>query len=196
MKALNSKERNSAILRFSLWLLLCVVIICVPIIISAYVSSEKRNVESGETEDLLKEARFEKDYLSVQIEEIMGLLEQRDADELDAETFDAELVNILNGIQDSVATDISWRGDMYRNIAEISLNLIKANKIMSSSGEGKDMQIDKLNAVLLEFEACEEDMADLGDERKKKDIHKGIDEVEEALRKAIKMLRNYKDGLK
>jgi len=84
---------------------------------------------------------------------------------------------------------------MYRNIAEISQNLISANKIMSSSGEGKDKQIAELNKVLLEFEACAEDLADLTDERKKKDIHKGLDEVEEALQKSIKMLRNYKSGL-
>lgn len=196
MKALNNKERSSAIFRFSLWLLLCVAIICVPIIISGYISSEKRNVESGETEDLMKEATFEKEYLSVQIDEIMGLLESRDAEELDAETFGAELVNILNDIQDSVAGDISWRGDMYRNITDISRKLIMANKVMSTSGEGKDKQIADLNEVLLEFEACAEDLADLNDERKKKDIHKGVDEVEEELQKAIKMLRNYKAGLK
>ncbi len=196
MKALNKKERNSAILRFSLWLLICVIIICVPIIISGFVSAEQKNVEAGESENLIEDAIFEQEYIAVQIQEIIDLMESKESEELDAETFNAELMNILSDIQEKNAENLSWRGDMYRNIAAISEYLITASKIVSSSGDTKDKHLSDLNRIIIEFESCGEDIADLNDERKKKDIYKGLDEVDEQFQKAIKMLYNYKSGLK
>lgn len=196
MKALNKKERNSAILRFSLWLLICVIIICVPIIISGFVSAEQKNIEAGESENLIEDAIFEQEYIAVQIQEIMNLMESKEAEELGAETFNAELMNILSDIQEENAENLSWRGDMYRNIAAISEYLITASKIVSSSGDTKDKQLSDLNRIIIEFESCGEDIADLNDERKKKDIYKGLDEVDEQFQKAIKMLYNYKSGIK
>ena len=196
MKALNKKERNSAILRFSLWLLICVIIICVPIIISGFVSAEQKNIEAGESENLIEDAIFEQEYIAVQIQEIIDLMESKESEELDAETFNAELMNILSDIQEKNAENLSWRGDMYRNIAAISEYLITASKIVSSSGDTKDKQLSDLNRIIIEFESCGEDIADLNDERKKKDIYKGLDEVDEQFQKAIKMLYNYKSGLK
>lgn len=196
MKALNKKERNSAILRFSLWLLICVIIICVPIIISGFVSAEQKNIEAGESENLIEDAIFEQEYIAVQIQEIMNLMESKESEELDAETFNAELMNILSDIQEKNAENLSWRGDMYRNIAAISEYLITASKIVSSSGDTKDKHLSDLNRIIIEFESCGEDIADLNDERKKKDIYKGLDEVDEQFQKAIKMLYNYKSGIK
>lgn len=196
MKALNKKERNSAILRFSLWLLICVIIICVPIIISGFVSAEQKNIEAGESENLIEDAIFEQEYIAVQIQEIIDLMESKEAEELGAETFNAELMNILSDIQEENAENLSWRGDMYRNIAAISEYLITASKIVSSSGDTKDKQLSDLNRIIIEFESCGEDLADLNDERKKKDIYKGLDEVDEQFQKAIKMLYNYKSGIK
>lgn len=196
MKALNKKERNSAILRFSLWLLICVIIICVPIIISGFVSAEQKNIEAGESENLIEDAIFEQEYIAVQIQEIIDLMESKEAEELGAETFNAELMNILSDIQEKNAENLSWRGDMYRNIAAISEYLITASKIVSSSGDTKDKHLSDLNRIIIEFESCGEDIADLNDERKKKDIYKGLDEVDEQFQKAIKMLYNYKSGIK
>lgn len=196
MKALNKKERNSAILRFSLWLLICVIIICVPIIISGFVSAEQKNIEAGESENLIEDAIFEQEYIAVQIQEIIDLMESKESEELDAETFNAELMNILSDIQEKNAENLSWRGDMYRNIAAISEYLITASKIVSSSGDTKDKQLSDLNRIIIEFESCGEDLTDLNDERKKKDIYKGLDEVDEQFQKAIKMLYNYKSGIK
>lgn len=196
MKALNKKERNSAILRFSLWLLICVIIICVPIIISGFVSAEQKNIEAGESENLIEDAIFEQEYIAVQIQEIMNLMESKESEELNAETFNAELMNILSDIQEKNAENLSWRGDMYRNIAAISEYLITASKIVSSSGDTKDKHLSDLNRIIIEFESCGEDIADLNDERKKKDIYKGLDEVDEQFHKAIKMLYNYKSGIK
>ena len=196
MKALNKKERNSAILRFSLWLLICVIIICVPIIISGFVSAEQKNIEAGESENLIEDAIFEQEYIAVKIQEIIDLMESKEAEELGAETFNAELMNILSDIQEENAENLSWRGDMYRNIAAISEYLITASKIVSSSGDTKDKQLSDLNRIIIEFESCGEDIADLNDERKKKDIYKGLDEVDEQFQKAIKMLYNYKSGIK
>lgn len=196
MKALNKKERNSAILRFSLWLLICVIIICVPIIISGFVSAEQKNIEAGESENLIEDAIFEQEYIAVQIQEIMNLLASKESEELGAETFNAELMNILSDIQEKNAENLSWRGDMYRNIAAISEYLITASKIVSSSGDTKDKHLSDLNRIIIEFESCGEDIADLNDERKKKDIYKGLDEVDEQFQKAIKMLYNYKSGIK
>jgi len=196
MKALNKQERNSAILRFSLWLLICVVIICVPIIISSFVSAEQKNIEAGENENLVEDATFEKEYIAVKIQEVMDLMARRDDEELNAEKFNAELMNILSDIKGKTAENLSWRGDMYRNMVAISEYLISATKIVSSSDDNIDRQITDLEKIIIEFESCREDLADLNDERKKKDIYKGLDEVEEQLQKSVKMLKNYKSGLK
>ena len=196
MKALNTKERNSAILRFALWLLICVVIICVPIIISAFVSAEQEKIVTGESADLVAEVTFEQEYIAVKIQDIIDLMESKDAGELDVDNFNASLTNIFSDIIEQTESDLTWRGDMYRNMVDIAEYLIAANKIVSATGEDKEKQISDLDRIILEMESVKEDLADLNDEKKKKDIYKGLDELEEQFSKALKMLNNYKAGLK
>jgi hypothetical protein len=196
MKALNKQERNSAILRFSLWLLLSVVIICVPVIITAFASQEQRNVDAGEKEILIKDATFEKDYISTKIQEITDLMSRKESNEIDAEIFNAELLNVLSDITKHSEADTSWRGDMYLNIAKISKYLIVANKIVSSSGDNKEKQVSELDKIMIEMESCSEDIANLNDQKKKKDITKGLSDLQKEFQKTIKMLNNYKEGLK
>ena len=196
MKSLNKQERNSTIFRFSLWLLICILIICIPIIISAFVSDEQKNIQAGENENLIEDVNFEREYIAVNIQKIMNLMTRKEANEIDSDSFNAELMNIFSDITKQTEEDLNWRGDMYRNIVTISEYLITANKIMSSSSENKDTQLSDLNKIILEFESCGEDIADLNDEKKKRDIYKGLDEVEEQFKKAIKMLNNYKSGIK
>ena len=195
MKALNKQERNSAILRFSLWLFISVIIICVPVILTAFISREQHNIESNEKDILVKDATFERDYISTKVQEITDLMDRRDAGEIDAEVFNAELMHIFSDITAKSEADTSWRGDMYRNIVHISKFLITADKIVSSSGENKDKQITELDKILLELESCNADLADLNSEKKKKDMSKGLNDVDKQMQKIIKMLESYKSGL-
>jgi len=195
MKALNSKERNSAILKFSLWLLVCVLIISLPIIISSFISSEKKNILNKENENLIEDINFEKDYFAVQIQKIMDLMKSKEANELNSDTFNAELMNVINDIKKQTEQVQEWRGDLYRNTVSIAEYLITANKIMSSSADSKDKQIGDLNKIILEFESTGENLADLNSE-KKRDIYEALDGVEEQFKRALKMLNNYKSGLR
>ena len=195
MKALNNKERKSAILRFSLWLLICVLIICLPIIISSFVKEEQKNIQAGENESLIEEINFEREYFAVKIQNIMDLMKSRETNEINAETFNAELMNVVSDIKKQTEGELNWRGDMYRNVVVIAEYLITANKIISYSADHKDKQISDLNKIILEFENCGDNISSLTDEKKKRDIYEGINDVDKQFKKAIKMLNNYKSGL-
>jgi len=195
MKAINTKERNSTIIRFSLWLLLCVLVICLPIIISSFISSEKKNIQNKENENLIEDINFEREYFAVKIQGIIDLMKRKEANEINSDTFNAELMNLINDIKKQTEQVLEWRGDLYRNTVAISEYLITANKVMSSSADSKDKQVSDLNKIILEFESCGENLADLSSE-KKRDIYEAIDEVEEQYKRAVKMLNNYKSGLK
>jgi len=195
MKAINTKERNSTIIRFSLWLLLCVLVICLPIIISSFISSEKKNIQNKENENLIEDINFEREYFAVKTQGIIDLMKRKEANEINSDTFNAELMNLINDIKKQTEQVLEWRGDLYRNTVAISEYLITANKVMSSSADSKDKQVSDLNKIILEFESCGENLADLSSE-KKRDIYEAIDEVEEQYKRAVKMLNNYKSGLK
>lgn len=196
MKALNSKERNSAILRFALWLLICVAIICVPVILSAYLSAEQRNINDMENENLMGSISFEKDFIAPQIQEIIDLTVKKESGELEADRYNAELANIFSDIDEQTQSDLTWRGDMYRNMVAIAQYLVTATKIVSAVGEDKTKQASDLDQIILELEGCHDDIIDLTDERKKKDMGRGVDEVEEQVQKILRMLNNYKESLK
>lgn len=195
MKALNTKERNSAVLRFSLWLVICVIIVCVPVIISQNVTGEQEKIKAGENESLIEQISFEREFFAVEIQKIMDLMTSKEAKEIDTDKFNAELLNIINEIRTQTETVTDWRGDMYRNIVTIADYLITANRIMSASATYREKQISELNKVILEFEECGESIADLNDERKKKDLQQGLDDVETQFKRALKMLNNYKGGI-
>jgi hypothetical protein len=196
MKALNKQERDTAILKFSLWLFICVAIICVPIIITGFVSREQQTVDTGEKEVLIKDAAFERDYISTKVQEINDLMGKRDAQEIDSDVFNAELMNILSDITQHSDADTSWRGVMYGNIVNISKYLITANKIVAASGSSKEKQTEELDKIIMDLESCSEDVADLNDQKKKKDLANSLDEIDEQLKKSIKQLNNYKSSLK
>lgn len=195
MKALNKEERNSAIFRFSMWLLICVLIICIPVILSAYLPAEQQNIEAGENENLIEDANFEREYIAVRVQDIMDLMKRREVNDIDAESFNAELTNIFSDISEQTVKAVNWRGDMYRNIVAISEYLITANRIMSASNDIREKQVSDINKIILEFESCGEDLVDLSDEKRKKDIYDSLDEVQEQFQKSLKMLNNYKSGL-
>jgi len=195
MKALNTKERNSAILRFSLWLLVCVLIISLPIIISSFISYEKQSISNKENESLIEDINFEKDYFAVQIQKIMDLMKSKESNGINSDTFNAELMNVISDIKKQTEQIKEWRGDLYRNTVSIAEYLITANKIMSSSADSKDKQVGDLNKIILEFESTGENLADLSSE-KKRDIYEAIDGVQEQFSKALKMLNNYKSTLR
>jgi Mg2+ and Co2+ transporter CorA len=105
-------------------------------------------------------------------------------------------MNITSDIEKETQAMTDWRGDMYRNIKTISEYLVSANKIMSSSADTKDKQINDLNKIILDFESIGDKISDLADQKKKKDIQAGLNEVKEQYNKAVKMLNNYKSLIK
>jgi hypothetical protein len=196
MKALNNKERNSAIFRFALWLFICVLIICVPVIFSSFLTGEKtKYINSKSQDDLTKlgrEARYEKDTLSVQIKTILELMKNSDSEKSKIETFNAELINIVKDIETQTASRNDWRGEMYKNISIISGYLIESNKILNEDRSSKDKQSDKLSDIIMEFETCGEEITNLCSEKNRRDFQSGIKRVDTHYKKAMKMLNSYK----
>ena len=195
MKALNTKERNLATLRFALWLFICVVIICVPVILTTYLSQEQRKISTIDNENMMDKIAFEKDFIAHKIQKVIDLTNKKKSGKLDADTYNAELTNIFSDINGQIKSDLTWRGDMYRNMVAIAQYLIVANKIVSKSGEDKAKQTSGLDQIILELEGCHDDIKDLTDEKKRKDIYKGVNDVEKQVQKILRMLDNYKASL-
>jgi hypothetical protein len=196
MKALNKKERNSAIIKFALWLLACVIIISVPVILTAFVKTEQKNVEAEDNKSLVEEINFEREYIAGQIQKIMGIMENRDSKKTDIDSFNAELISVISDIKKQVDTIQNWRGDMYRNVVAISEYLVAANKVMSSSSTNKEKLISDLDKIIVEFETCGDNITDLADQRKKRDLQSGLSEVDKQFKRAIKLLNNFKSQVK
>lgn len=195
MKALNNKERNSAILRFSLWLLICVLIISLPIVLISLLKGEQSDLKAKENEVLVTEINFEREYFAVQIQKILDLMKSRQTNEINSDTFNAELMNVVSDIKKQTENELNWRGDMYRNVVVIAEYLIAANKVMTYSGENKDKQLSDLNKIIIEFENCGEGIADLNSEKKKRDIYQAVNDVDRQFKKAFKMLNSFKASL-
>jgi len=196
MKALNNKERNSAIIKFSLWLLICVIIVSVPVILTAFIKTEQKNVEAEENKNLVEEINFEREFFAGQIQKIMGLMQNRDSKKTDIDSFNAELICIISEIKKQTDTIQNWRGDMYRNVVSISEYLVAANKVMSSSSTNKDKLISDLDKIIVEFETCGENITELADQRKKRDMQAGLSEVDKQFKRAVKLLNNFKSQVK
>jgi hypothetical protein len=196
MKALNKKERNSAIVKFSLWLLICVIIVSVPVILTAFVSTEQKNVEAEDNKNLVEEINFEREFIAGQIQKIMGLMQNRDSKKTDIDSFNAELISIISDIKKQTDTIQNWRGEMYRNVVSISEYLVAANKVMSSSSTNKDKLISDLDKIIVEFETCGENITELADQRKKRDIQAGLGEVDKQFKRAVKLLTNFKSQIR
>jgi transketolase len=195
MEALNKKERNSAILRFSLWLIICVLIISLPIILISQLKGEQQDLQAKENEALVKEINFEREYFAVQIQKILDLMKSRQTNEINSDTFNAELLNIVSDIKTQTENELNWRGDMYRNVVIIAEYLLAANRVMTSSDANRDKQLSDLNKIIIEFENCGEGIADLTSERKRRDIYESINDVDRQFKKAFKLLDNFKAGL-
>jgi|WetSurMetagenome_2_1015567.scaffolds.fasta_scaffold00238_8 hypothetical protein len=192
MDALNKKERNSAILRFSLWFIICLLLVCIPIIFTTSLKGEQLSQREKENEMLIKEISFEKDYFATQIQKIMDLMKSKQDGNLDPETFNAGLYNIVSNIRTKTDSIPSWRGEMYKNVVTIAEYLIKANKVIDESSSGKARQADKINDVVVAFQNCQDQITDLCSESNKKDFHKGIKKVDIDFKRALKMLENMK----
>ena len=192
MKALNKSERNSAIMRFALWLFICVLIICLPVITITLLKGEQQDLQASENKALISEINFEREYFAVQIQKILDLMKSRQTNEINSDTFNAQLLNIVSDIKTQTEAELNWRGDMYRNVVVIAEYLIAANKLMTYSDENRDKQLNDLNKIIVEFENCGEGIADLNSERRKKDIYQAISDVDRQFKKAFKMLNNFK----
>jgi hypothetical protein len=192
MDALNKKERNSAIIRFSLWFIGCLLLVCIPIIFTTSLKGDQLSQREKENDKLIKEISFEKDYFATQIQKIMDLMKRKQDGNLDSETFNAGLYNIVSGIKTQTDSIPSWRGEMYKNVVTIAEYLIKANKVIDESSSGKERQADKISDVIMSFQNCQDQITDLCSESNKKDFHKGIKKVDTDFKRALKLLENMK----
>jgi hypothetical protein len=192
MDAINKKERNSAILRFAFWFTLALLLVCVPIILTTSLKGDQLNQREKENERLIREINFEKNYFAIQIQKIMDLMKSKQGGNLDSETFNAGLYNIISGIKTQTDSIPSWRGDLYKNVVTIAEYLIKANKVIDESSNGQARQADKIDDVIMAFQNCQDQITDLCSETNKKDFHKGIKKVDSDFKRAIKMLEGMK----
>jgi hypothetical protein len=192
MDALNKKERNSAILKFALWFLISIVIVCVPVLLTKSLKGAQLNQREKENERLINEINFEKDYFAIEIQKIMDLMKRKQEENLDPDTFNAGLFTIVSEIKTRTDTIPSWRGEMYKNVVTIAEYLVKANKAIDESSSGKARQADKMSDVIMAFQNCQDQITDLCSESNKKDFHKGIKKVDSEFKRAMKMLDNLK----
>ncbi|MET7030323.1 hypothetical protein [Sediminicola luteus] len=155
-----------------------------------------QSIRDGNKEKLIADEDFERNYMAVKIQNIIDLMGKKDSANIDPDSFNAELTNIFTDINNQTEIDTTWRGDMYRNTVTISKFLISANKIVSSSGEDKEDMVSDLNDIIVEIEGSKDDLADLSNQKKRKDLQNGINSIKRQLQKSIKKLNNFKSGIK
>jgi hypothetical protein len=196
MKALNTKERNSAIVRFSLWLIICVLIICIPLIFAVVFPSFRNNdVNKGAQTELAKlnrEVMFYKDTLARQIRNIFDIEKRFYADKSKVATYNLELMNIAKNLEADTSGMAKWGVEMCKNISAISKDLIEANEILGKSEEGKSVDQDKLNSVIIEFQSVADDVSNLLNYKSKNTLHDGLVRIDKQLKKAVKLLEALK----
>jgi hypothetical protein len=203
MKALNTKERNSAILRFSLWLIVCVLIICIPVIFAVVFPANKDKEELKATQAELakcqkevallnREIRFDKDTLALQIRNISEILDKIKADMSNVDTYNMELLNVANNIEADTTGKAKWRGEMYKNISDIFKSLSKANKIIVRDDAKYSIDKSKFDAVVIEFQSISEDVTNQLPFKSAKTLHEAIVRIDKELKKAMKKLEALK----
>jgi hypothetical protein len=196
MKALNTKERNSAILRFSFWLIICALIICIPVIFAIVLPSFRNiNVNKGNQAELAKlnrEILFLKDTLARQIRDISDIQEKFDADKSKGATYNLELLNIARKLEADTAGRTVWMVELYKNISAISEDLIEANEIRGKAGEIKAIDKDNLNNVIIEFQSIADDVKKQLNFKSARTLHDALVRIDNQLTKAMKKLEALK----
>ncbi len=194
MKALNTKERNSSIFKFSMWLLTGVLIICVPIIFSSFLSKDQGIEKGDKNERMATAVKFEREYIAVKIQEIINLMESKSDAESDAGVTSTFLGIIYNEIKDTTKTDTTWRGKMYRNIVTLSGQIVRANNIESDSGGEKEGLATDLNDIIAEIQKHYEKFDNLSDGSgsTKKKIRDKVGDINADFKASITKLNNLK----
>lgn len=196
MKALNAKERNSAIIRFSLWLFICVVLICSAITFVAILPTIKKiDINSVTQEELAKlkgEIRFLQDTLAVQVRSIKELEDKALADKSKIPTCNLELMNIVKTLEADTAGKSDWRIEMSKNICSISRHLMEANESYNKSDEKKSIDMDKLNDAIIELHSVYDSAIKMLDYKSTSTLHGRINQNNEELKKVIRSLESIK----
>jgi hypothetical protein len=169
MKALNTNERNSAILRFSLWLVVCVLVISIPVILTLRTSAIKTKVELETTQAELTRCRADIDKLNnellyleknvaVQIREIVNIQTKFTSDNLKVDLCNQELLNIEGKLYADTTGRAKWMIEINKNLAAVSGDFRDANNLISQCAKGKNIDNAKLNAVINKFQSLTEDI--------------------------------------
>jgi hypothetical protein len=199
MKALNTKERNSSILRFSLWLIICVLVICIPVLFLVVFPSNKDKEElkvtqaelvkyQDEVAKLNREMLFLKDTLAHQINDINNIQKKFEANKSKVATYNLELLDIANKLEADTAGKVKWRVEICKDISSISKDLIEANEIISKPDNGKPIDQDKLNAVVIEFQSISDDVTKQLPFKSANTLHEAFVRIDKDLKKAIRQL--------
>jgi septal ring factor EnvC (AmiA/AmiB activator) len=199
MKALNTKERNSAILRFLLWLIVCVLIICIPVIFAVVLpaNKDKEKLKATQAElakcqeevtKLNREINFDRDTLALQIRTIRKILDKITADMSNVETYNIELSAIANNIEADTTGKARWRGEMYTNISEILRRISRANKIIVKDDAKYTIDKAKFDAIVIEFQSISEDVTKQLPFKSANTLHEAFVRIDKDFRKAMKQL--------
>jgi hypothetical protein len=199
MEALNKKERNSAILRFSMWLFLSVVIICLPVLLSVSLSKGKNKINKEEYKSelsrLTSDVNFVKDTFAVNLQRIEKLIVSAKEDNTDIESFMASLTNIIEDIKLQPEGKMDWKGEMNNNLKGMSDYLKEAYPSMKKGESNKaDLQGD-FGDIIVELESCTDQMNTLSNEMDKKVFHREIKKVNNQCKKALIMLKNLQSRI-
>lgn len=199
MEALNKKERNSAILRFSMLLILCVIIICVPVLLSSFLSvGQGKEIEEKYGAELTKmnnDISFVRDTFAVNIQKIKKLLESSESGDTDTESFLASLTNISDDIKIQPEGKSDWKGELNDNLKYISNCLADSFKSKKKGESSKENLQSEFADIIVELQSCTDQMNDLSNENDKKDVRRGVKKVNNQCKKALMMLENLRSKI-
>jgi hypothetical protein len=194
MKALNAQERNSAILRFVLWLLICVVIISIPVIFLVILPAERNKLVSAacqqEKSILENKIQYEKDTFAVRIGKLYRLI--KDTDESEIQSFNTELLIMASTFEADTLKKDDWQVKKARDIAEISRNLIRKEKLVIPKDDVVCIPKEKFNNIIVELQTISATAKKVGESKSQSSLKGGLTRLSQDLDKQIRILQSSK----
>jgi hypothetical protein len=194
MKALNAQERNSAILRFVLWLVICLVIISIPVIFLVILPAERNKLVNAacqqEKSILENKIQYEKDTFALRIGKLYRLV--KDTDESEIQSFNTELLIMASTFEADTLKKDDWQVKKAREIAEISRNLLREEKRAIVTNDVVSIPKEKFSNIIVELQTISAKAMKVSESKSENSLKGGLIKLSQDLDKQIRILQSSK----
>jgi len=126
MEPKNKKERRKFFLRALALFITGILIVMVPFYFTIRLPQKENKITSNELLVLQEQMNFQKDFFAVRMDSVKRLLDSYNSQKVDIDKLNADIGFLLSEMEQSIATDTTWRAGMYNNIVQTYISLKKS----------------------------------------------------------------------